>query len=731
MAEVPVPRPGPGEILVRVGSSLISAGTERSVVEFAKKNLLEKALARPDLVRQVLSKLSREGVLSTLDAVRNRLGTDLALGYSNAGIVIEVGKGVTSFVVGDRVACAGGGFASHAEIVRVPRNLATKIPPARGDHPEIDFDEAAFTTVGAIALQGLRLGNPQLGETVAVIGLGLIGLLVLQLARAAGCTVIGMDPVPERCRLAEELGATCTAVNAEDLQAVIAERTFAAGADAVIIAAATRSNGPVELAGKIARDRARVIAIGAVGLEIPRQLYYEKELTFQVSRSYGAGRYDPEYEEKGRDYPIGYVRWTENRNLQAFLQLMAEGKLAVRPLITHRFPIEQAEKGYELISGKTGEPFLGVLLTYLKEPDFVRRLELPREFRPSKRSVASAVTVGLIGAGNFANATLLPAMKVVAGLELVGVCARSGVSARGAGMRGGFAYCATDEGELLRDPCINTIAITTRHQYHCEQVVAALAAGKNVFCEKPLCQSESELAEIVRAYDAKACGGDGPLIMVGYNRRFAPLAIEMAKFIRQAREPLLMHYRINAGFISPTHWTQDPEQGGGRIIGEVCHFVDFLSFLAGAPVTFVHAMALPEAGGYRDDNVTTTLQLADGSIGTIVYAANGDKSFPKERIEVFAGGRVAALDDFRALKMAHGGKQRVLKSRLRQDKGHRGEWEAWVDAIRSGGEPPIPFTQLVNTTLATFKIVEAIRARRLTAVDSDGFIARAHVGESA
>jgi predicted dehydrogenase len=720
---VPAPRAGKGQILVRVAASAISAGTERSVVEFAEKNLIQKAMARPDLVKQVIAKGRREGWISAIEAARNRLDSELVLGYSNAGVVVDVGEDMSGFRVGDRVACAGGGFATHSEIVRIPRNLAAVIPEGPGQR-DVPFEEAAFATVAAIALQGIRLAEPQLGEIVAVIGLGLIGQIVVQLAQANGCTVIGMDPSNERCSLAERMGCTATARSNEEMEALAARASNGRGVDSVLIAAATESSGPVSLAAEIARDRAKVVSVGVVGLSLPRKPYFMKELDFRVSRSSGPGRWDVEYEEKGRDYPIGYVRWTEGRNLAAVLQLLAAGRLDFGPLITHRFSIDEADKGYELISGKSREPYLGVVITYPHEPSFARRIELPA----SSTSVARAegVRVGMIGAGNFATATLLPAMKATREIEFAGICAAGGSSARSAGLRHGFRFCASDESELLRDDSINVIAVCTRHSAHARQVVAAIRAGKHVFCEKPLALNEEQLASVLRAYEQQL---PARLLLVGYNRRFAPLAQRLKASVGGLAEPLVMHYRVNAGFIPLDHWTQDLEQGGGRILGEVCHFVDFLSFLCGHPVTSVSASVLPNTGRYADDNLAATLRFADGSIGTIVYTANGDKSFSKERVEVFAQGRVAVLDDFRRLEVVRDGKRTTAKSRLRVDKGHRGEWSAFVDAIRKGGPSPISLAEIVNSTLATFALAHAGSEGLAVQVDTEGFISRVREGE--
>ncbi len=723
VVDVPAPRAGNGQILVRVAASLISAGTERSVVEFAEKNLIQKAMARPDQVKQVLAKARREGWISAVEAARNRLDSEMVLGYSNAGVVMEVGNEVTEFRVGDRVACAGGGFATHSEIVCIPRNLAAVIPEGPGLR-DVPFEEAAFATVAAIGLQGIRLAEPQLGDVVAVIGLGLIGQAIVQLALANGCVVVGMDPSGERCSLAERMGCAATARSNEEMEAVAARASNGRGVDSVLIAAATESSGPVSLAAEIARDRAKVVAIGAVGFSLPRKPYYMKELDFRVSRSYGPGRYDAEYEEKGRDYPIGYVRWTEGRNLAAVLQLLASGRLDFAPLITHRFSIDEADQGYELISGRSGQPYLGVVITYPHEPSAARRIELAAPTASVART--AEVRVGVIGAGNFATATLLPAMKAAGGIEFAGICAAGGSSARSAGVRHGFRYCASDESELLGDESIHVIAICTRHSAHARQVVAAIQASKHVFCEKPLALNQEQLASIVRAYGKQV---PTRLLMVGYNRRFAPLAQKLKAFVGGLVEPFVMHYRVNAGFIPLDHWTQDLEQGGGRILGEVCHFVDFLGFLCEHPVTSVTASVLPNAGRYANDNLAATLRFADGSMGTIVYTANGDKSFSKERVEVFAQGRVAVLDDFRELVTIRDGKRSTARSRLRVDKGHRGEWVAFAEAIRKGGPSPIPFQEIVNSTLATFALARAGSEGIAVEVDTEGFVSQVRRGE--
>jgi predicted dehydrogenase/threonine dehydrogenase-like Zn-dependent dehydrogenase len=713
--EVPSPRLLDGCVLVRIATSLVSAGTERAASEFASKSLLQKARARPDLVREVVNKAGRDGVFSAVAAVRTRLDQPGALGYSSAGTVVGVGKGVNDILVRDRVACAGAGYAVHAEFACVPRLLVAKIPSESG----VTFDEAAFTTLGAVALHGVRTADVKLGDVVAVIGLGLLGQLTVQVLKAAGCLVLGMDIVSERADLAFRMGADAVSASTSSFRELCVQHSAGHGVDAVLIAAETSSSDPVNLAGEIARDRGVVVAIGTVGMDIQRKLYYEKELDFRLSRSYGPGRYDSAYEQKGRDYPIGYVRWTETRNMEAFLQLLSEGKLNLRPLITHRFPIERAHHAYELITERKREPSLGVLITYSGKSEESPRLQLVEKGSVPPDAGENSVSIGLLGAGSFAMGTLLPAMKGVGGLEMIGVCAANGSHSRHAADKFGFQYCATDEEQILNDTHINTVVIATRHHLHAVQVLAALNAGKHVFCEKPLCLNEHELAEIVHTYH-NVSEPQKSLLMVGFNRRFAPMAIRMKSFLKEIGEPLAMHYRVNAGSIDSDHWVNDPQQGGGRILGEVCHFVDFLSFLAGAPPTSVQANDAGAIAG-TDDHLLISLQFANGSQGTISYLANGDKSYSKERVEVFGGGRVAVLEDFRRLELVRQGRKRVFRSLLRQDKGHSGEWKAFVTALRTGAQAPIPFNEIVSTTLATLRVLDSRSSGRAETVELADF----------
>lgn len=693
--DIPAPRAAKGCVLVRVATSLVSAGTERAASEFASKNLIQKAQARPDLVRDVVSKIRRDGIWSAVSAVRSRLDQPSVLGYSCAGTVVEAGEGVSDIRIGDRVACAGAGFAVHAEFVCVPRMLVARIASSAAD-----FESAAFTTVGAIAMHAVRTAEAKLGEVVAVIGLGLLGQLAVQILRAAGCTVIGLDLVQERAALAASMGATAATTLEEEYRDLCFRHSNGYGADSVLITAETSSSTPVNLAPQIARDRGIVVAVGAVGMELERRRYYEKELDFRVSRSYGPGRYDSTFEQKGIDYPIGHVRWTETRNMEAFLQLLADEKVSVKPLITHRYDIVNAASAYELIAGKAQQSYLGVILQYPADQQLEsRRFELigPQ----SQASSENQIRVGLLGAGNFARGVLMPAMRQ-SGTVLTGVCSKNGVSAQSAAKKFGFAFCTTDEDQIYSDDSINAVVIATRHNLHAEQVIQALRSGKHVFCEKPLCLTEEELDEIHSAYaSAASCR-----LMVGFNRRFAPMIQQMRALLSKSEGPFTMQYRVNAGPLPPDHWVSDPEQGGGRILSEMCHFVDLLSFICGSIPIAVQAKDVPSPSG---QDITAIVEFQDGSIGTITYVCSGDRSFSKERIEVFGGGAVATLDDFRRLDLVRLGKKKTFYSRLRQDKGHKSEWRAFSGCIRSRGPAPIAFEEIVASTLATIRIAESLR----------------------
>ena len=724
--EVPAPQLLPGCVLVRIAASVVSAGTERASAEFARKSLLQKAKSRPDLVREVISKVQRDGIFSAIQTVRSRLDQPQSPGYSSAGTVVAVGEGVTDLRPGDRVACAGAGFAVHAEIACIPRLLVARIPARtyaddRITGEDVSFDEAAFATLGAVGLHGIRTAEVKLGDLVGVIGLGLLGQLTVQVLKAAGCRVLGLDIDAGRADLARRLGADAVASSASAFRDLCVEASRGAGVDAVLITAETPSSDPVNLAGAIARDRAIVVAVGTVGIDIERKAYYDKELDFRISRSYGPGRYDAAYEQKGRDYPIGYVRWTETRNMEAFVQLLADKKISVGPLITHRFSIERAQGAYDLITGKSREAFLGVLIQYAGTGDDSRSLAIVPEPSAKRPSPAGGVAVGLLGAGVYATGTLIPAIKTSSDGSLISVCSATGSHAKHAATKFGFSDCTTDESQLIHDSRINVVVIATRHHLHAGQVLAALGAGKHIFCEKPLCLSEDEFRSIVRAYLGIAVSVR-PALMVGFNRRFAPMVARMRNFLAPISEPMALHYRVNAGYLPPDHWVNDREQGGGRILGEVCHFVDLLTFLAASPAVEVEAQAVGNAGRYSGDNVLASIRFANGSVGTVSYLANGDRSFSKERIEVFGGGAVAVLEDFRSLELARNGSKETVRSRWRQDKGHREEWAAFARFVQGKSEAPIRFEDIVCSTLATLRIHESVATGKRLPVDVAAFL---------
>jgi predicted dehydrogenase len=717
--DAPVPDLLPGCVLVQNAASLVSAGTERHAVEFSQKNLLQKAKARPDLVKQFMDKAKRDGVISAFDAVKTRLDQPLPLGYSTAGFIMAVGQGVTEYRIEEEVACAGVGYANHAEIVCVPKNLVAKVPE------NVDLESAAFSTLGAIAMQGIRLAEVKVGDIVAVIGLGLLGQLTVQILKAAGCVVLGMDINGDRAALAKESGADWVSMSGDDFDKMCKYFTSDKGVDAVLITAAAKTNEPIELAGLISRDRAIVVAVGLVNLEIPRRTFYEKELDFRISRSYGPGRYDPNYEEKGQDYPIGYVRWTEQRNMQSFLKLMAEGKVDVNKIISHRFKVNEAVKAYDLISGKTNEPYLGIIITYDTDKLHESKIEMKEAARKSvddRVPIAqsdSMLNIGLLGCGNFPTSTLLPAIKAAKSENLRFIGAYDPVSnnCRHVADKYGFKYCTGKVAEIIDDKNVNVLVVATRHKFHSEQVIAGLNARKHVFCEKPLCLNDSELSKIIKVYNSLSPTSPDPqvpvpLLMVGYNRRFSPAARKLKDFISSSgsKEAIVMNYRVNAGLIPLGHWTQDLEQGGGRIIGEVCHFVDLMLYLAGSSLKSVSAKALPNQGKYSDDNVVITLEFENGALGSIIYLANGDKSFSKERIEVYRGGAVGVIDDFRYLELVRNGRRKITKSLLRQDKGHKNEWIEFIKAVAAAKQPPIPFSEIMAVSKTTFAIIESIKS---------------------
>lgn len=698
VVEVPQPALRPHGVLVRNHYSLISVGTEGSSVKLAQRNLLGKAQERPDLARKVINVAKRDGILTAYRAAMRSLDTPLPLGYSSAGTVIGVGSEVADIKVGDRVACGGAGYANHAEVVYVPRNLCIKLPD------EVDLRSAAFVTVGAVAMQSVRIADVRLGETVAVIGLGLVGLLTLQVLKSAGCCVIGIDIDPQKVELAKQIGAN-DAVARQDPNLIgrVNQLTGGVGVDAVIITASTKSNDPVVLGGEIARYRGRVIVVGRIDMNVPRDTYLYKELQFLTSLSYGPGRHDPRYEEKSIDYPIGYVRWTENRNMQAFAELLRSGDVRVEPLITHEFPIDEAAQAYDMITGKapTDKKWIGVLLKY--DPE--RKIDVPRISLRDETTYTPAsgkVNIGVIGAGSFARNVLMPILSKAPNVELGAIATATGFSARTMGEKYGFAYCAESAEEIIRDSGIDAVMILTRHDTHGPLVAEALEAGKAVYVEKPLAVNPGHLEQVIAAWKATQSQGR---VMVGFNRRFAPLALRLKGFFDGRSQPMVMTYRVNAGFQPRDHWIHDPLEGGGRIVGEGCHFVDFMQFLTGARPVSVWSQSV---GGtarqdiINEDNVMVHVTFDDGSIGTLIYASSGDKSFSKERVEVFCDNAVGVLEDFRSLQLVRGGRTKKVSGGINQDKGHKAEVQQFITAVAEGKPFPVRFEDYVLTTRVTF-----------------------------
>lgn len=695
IVDVPVPALDASAVLVRTHYSAISVGTEGKTVRDARLNPLAKARARQKEVRQVLESVRTNGLTTTYKLVMNKLEALSPLGYSLSGEVLAVGANVRDLAAGDRVAC-GGVAAAHAEVVAVPRNLCVKLPPGAG------LRDAAFTTIASIGLQGIRQAELAIASNAVVIGLGLIGLLTVQLLKAGGIRVAGIDVSDEAVEHARASGAHL-ALNRADpgLEAAIREFSHGHGTDAVIITAGTASTDPVDLAGRLSRRKGRVVIVGGVPTGFAREHYYRKELDLRMSCSYGPGRYDPSYEEHGHDYPIGYVRWTENRNMQAFVDLLAAGALEVPALITHEFTFDEAESAYQMILARN-ERVVGVVLKYDTSRDVQPSIAL-RAPAPGP----AAGNVGLVGAGSFAQNVLLPSLKDHA--RLVGVATTRGNTSRHVAEKYGFAFCTSDAAALVNDARIDTVFVATRHASHAQHVLGALAAGKHVFVEKPLCMTLDELDAIGEAQRAS-----GRHVMVGFNRRFAPLVERLRASLPEA-VPRAILYRINAGAVPPDHWIHDPLVGGGRILGEACHFIDLALHLAGASITTVSASALRDAVAVGD-TMTITLGFENGSTASICYFSNGSKSLPKEYLEVFAGGHAAVLDDFRQLTM-HGDRVERVKSR-HADKGHAEEVRRFMQAVREGAPAPIPFPEIEQSMRATFAALESARSGAVVRLQS-------------
>lgn len=698
LVDIPCPSIGRGQVLIQTRASLISAGTERMLVDFGKASMLDKARQQPEKVKMVLNKISTDGLFPTLEAVQSKLDQPMPLGYCNAGVVLAVGAGVTEFVVGDRVASNG----NHAEVVRLPKNLCAKIPDGVTD------EAAAFTVLSAIALQGIRLAKPELGERVAVFGLGLIGLITVQLLRAQGCQVIGIDFDENKLALARKFGArTVNLAKNEDGVAAAMAFSEGRGVDAVIITAATKSNDPVSHGAQMSRKRGRIVLVGVTGLELNRSEFFEKELTFQVSCSYGPGRYDKSYEDGGQDYPFGFVRWTEQRNFEAILNMLAEGKIDTQTLITHRFAFADAMQAYDVLVQDRAA--LGIILNYIaasEEPLRQRTIHLA----PQATIAASDSVVGVLGAGNYASRVLVPAFQK-AGARLETIVTSGGPSGAYVGNKMGFAVVSTDAAQIFDNPAINTVVIATRHDSHADMVIKAIEAGKHVFVEKPLALRIGEIERMQEAWKHRAESvAQMPLLMIGFNRRFSPLVTKMKSLMASVKQPKAFIYTCNAGAIPADHWTQAIETGGGRLVGEACHFIDLLRFLADSPIVKCHVMRIGRnpAMAVVDDKATIQLQFEDGSIGTVHYFANGGKRFPKERVEVFAADAVLQLDNYRELRgyaWPGFGKAKLWS----QDKGQGACAKAFVDAVRAGAASPIPLDEIWEVSKVSVEVAEAAR----------------------
>ena len=689
--DVPIPSVSPGMVLVENEFSLISAGTERSTVKVGQSSLLGKAKQRPDLVAQVLQNIKKEGLIATFNKVKTKLDSLKALGYSSCGRVLVSMDQNSLFKAGDLVACAGQDYASHAEIVSVPQNLVAKVPD------NVSASEAAFTTLGAIAMQGVRQASPQLGEKIAVIGLGLLGQITCQLLRANGCAVFGIDLNESLVKLALET-ASDAALNRNDGTLVKACENFTQGHgfDAVIITAAAPSNDPIELAAELARKKGKIIVVGAVKMDIPREPhFFKKELDLRMSCSYGPGRYDTEYEENGNDYPFAFVRWTEQRNMEAFLDLLSRKQINMQPLITHVFDVTEAEKAFDIITGKSPEPHIGILLKYAENE------KKQESFVQIRQNPVAQINAGFIGAGSFAQSYLIPHVKHF-GATLDGVVTSKGITAKNVAEKFKFNFCSSDANDIINNEKINTVFIATPHSSHADLVVRCLEANKKIFVEKPLAINADQLDQVMAAKKKF----NQPLL-VGFNRRFSEISELLKKELKERSEPMVITIRVNAGHIEKNHWTQQPHIGGGRIVGEMCHFIDLMQFFTEAEPVKVYAESI-HSGNSKitpEDNIAVVITFGDGSVGNLIYVANGDKSMLKESIEVFQSGKIGVINDFKDGFIHKKGKIIKLKS---SGKGHEEEIKAFINSIQQAQKDPISFRSICLTTLTTFKIQDSL-----------------------
>lgn len=695
--EVPIPTLKGSGVLVQNHYSVISAGTESGIVDLAEKSLIGKVKSRPDLAKKVIDKAKTHGPISAFQQAMGRLEQREPLGYSSAGTVIAVSEDISDIKIGDRVACAGAGYANHADVVFVPKNLCVKVPE------NVDLKDACFTTVGAIAMQGVRNADVKVGENVVVVGLGLVGLITVQILKAAGCRVFGIDLDESKVNLAREIGADAAfSRNSPNIEEKIFQFTRGIGADATIIAAATRSNDPVEFAANVTRERGKVVIVGLVGMDLPREPYYNKEIELRVSRSYGPGRYDREYEEFGKDYPPAYVRWTENRNMEAFVDLLSMNRFSMEKIITHEFVIEKAPEAYELINQR--QPYLGIVLEYDIEKEIKDKVILKS---PENEKNVDIPIVGVIGAGIFATSLLLPNLSKIKGIRLKGLAAASGISSESVAKKYNFEYCTSDYNKIMSDPEINCVIIATRNSLHAPLVIEALKNKKAILVEKPLALSEEELQEITNTW--QEYGGH---VMVGFNRRYSELGMKLKEFFKDRSQPVVAVYRVNAEYIPHDHWIYDPSEGGGRIISECCHFIDFMQYVIGSNPVEVFAKKIETQVNSPEDseNVSITILFEDGSVGTVIYTTHGDSSVSKEYAEFFADGMVGTITDFKKLELVKNGKKTVDSRKLTTEKGHKKELEKFFDTINQHEQNY--FDSNIITTKATFQIVKSLQKQQ-------------------
>ncbi|MFA4884179.1 MAG: bi-domain-containing oxidoreductase [Candidatus Margulisiibacteriota bacterium] len=693
VVEVPAPLVRPGGVLVRTLNSAVSVGTEKLMVNLAQQNLIEKALSRPDLVRRVIDKIKTEGIRETYQAVKGRLETLQPLGYSSSGEVIAIGAGVDEFKAGDRVACGSDLFATHSEVTWVPKNDCVKIPDG------VSCEDAAFSYIAAIAIHAIRCAELTFGSKVAVIGLGMLGQLSVQILKAWGCEAFGYDLDRKKVDLAIKLGAKDGSTDWHEAVTKTKLLTGGHGFDAAIIMASTGSNDPLNLSAEITREKGKIVACGLVKLDVPRNVFFDKELSLIVSRATGPGKYDANWEFKGNNYPIGLVRWTQAGNMEEYMNLIASGRVKMGPIITHRYKIDEALRAYELLLGKEHPYYLGVLLEY----DAAKEHENKVIVNPPVSYAPGEPVVGMIGAGLFSNVTIIPCLKKIEGIALRGVATATGSSGRNVANQFGFEYCTTDYKEILKDAQINTVIIATRHDLHCQMIVEALEAGKDVFAEKPLALNEEEVKRITEAYKRS-----GKRLMVGFNRRFSPLAVR-AKELMGESGAVTVNCRVNAGFVPKAHWVLNKE-GGGRVIGEVCHFIDSIQYATSSVPVRVFAETISSDNGQvtNEDNIAITLKMKNGSVATLLYTSVGHKGIPRERIEVFGNNQSYVIDNFTELTFIRDGK-REHKRKFNIDRGYQNEFDLFFNAIKQGRPVPVDYSEYLYTTLATFAVMESLQ----------------------